>query len=54
MDRFIKKSGFYQNFDKKRVEYWMVLTEDNKILVSWLCWSAPQHIVEQWKGSYAS
>ncbi|MGA9288501.1 MAG: hypothetical protein WBV93_09180 [Anaerobacillus sp.] len=53
MDRFITKSGFYQNLEKRRWEYWMVFPGENKVLVSWLCWSAPQDIIEQWKGSYA-
>ncbi|MBF0708955.1 MULTISPECIES: hypothetical protein [Bacillales] len=54
MDRFITKTGFYQNLDKRRLEYWLVISEENKVLVSWVCWSAPQTMVEQWKGSYAS
>ncbi|MCA0985733.1 hypothetical protein [Guptibacillus algicola] len=54
MDRFIKKSGIYQNLEKRRWEYWLVLTDENKILVSWLCWTAPQEIFEQWKHSNVS
>ncbi|MBN8207937.1 hypothetical protein JI666_04200 [Bacillus sp. NTK071] len=52
MERFVKKSGLYQNPDKRRWEYWMV-SQENKVLVSWICWSAPQDIVEKWKVSHA-
>lgn len=52
VERFVKKSGLYQNPDKRRWEYWMV-SQENKVLVSWICWSAPQDIVEKWKVSHA-
>ncbi|WP_171016910.1 hypothetical protein [Pseudalkalibacillus caeni] len=53
MERFITKSGIYQNLDKRRWEYWLVLSKERKVLVSWLCWNAPKDVYDNWVGSYS-
>ncbi|MED2971395.1 MULTISPECIES: hypothetical protein [unclassified Fictibacillus] len=53
MDGKVKKTGIYENLSKRRYEYWYVSKSGLKTMVSWLCWSAPQSVVEEWSNSQA-
>lgn len=44
----IDKSGVYRNIHEKRYEYWVVKSEDLKVMASWISWDVPQDVIEKW------
>lgn len=53
MDEKVRKTGIYENLSKRRYEYWYVSKSGLKTMVSWLCWNAPQSVIEEWSDKQA-
>lgn len=45
----IDRTGIYRNINEKRYEYWVVESNDVKIMASWISWDAPNDQIEKWK-----
>jgi hypothetical protein len=47
--RFIRRTGIYENIQKKRWEYWVVNDNNIFIMVSWLSWGASSKDYKTWE-----
>jgi hypothetical protein len=52
--RFIRRTGIYENIQKKRWEYWVVHDNDIFIMVSWISWSARSEDYKIWESKLMS
>lgn len=47
-EMLIHKSGVYRNIHEKRYEYWVVKSEELKVMASWISWDLPQDSIDKW------
>jgi hypothetical protein len=52
--RFIRRTGVYENIQKKRWEYWVVYDKNIFVMVSWLSWSASATDYKMWESQQLS